>query len=135
MNIQKINQTNNSSQPAYKGLHVMDPKVQKQLLTTLNPKQLNNLSKIAKSQEDNSVHILLDSKNGKQLNASLYSPYRIKDFKTEYKQVPFLESKMHFIQRVANTANKYKQQIKNFKVLKLNWIYSVLPEWKDKMNL
>ena len=42
---------------------------------------------------------------------------------------------MHFIQRVANTANKYKQQIKNFKVLKLNWIYSVLPEWKDKMHL
>ena len=113
----------------------MDPKVQKHLLTTLNPKQLNNLSKIAKSQEDNSVHILLTSAKGNRLKASLFCPYRIKDMKTDYKQIPVFESKFHFIKRVVKIADKYKQQIKGFKILKLNWAYSMLPEWKNKMKV
>ena len=132
MDIQKQSFT---SQQKFKGLHVIDTKVQKTLLTSLNSKQLNTLSGLIKEQENNSIHILLDSKTGNHLKASLLSPYRIKDFKTNYKQVPIFESKLHFIKRVVKIANKYKQQIKDFEVLKLNWAYSILPEWKNKMNV
>lgn len=136
MNIQNINYTNNyNSSQSFKGLHVTNPKVQGLLLKSLNSKQIETLSNITKNQENNSVHILLDSKNGRTLNASFFCPYRIKDLKTEYKQIPIIESKMHFIKRVAKTANKYKEQIKNFKVFKLNWDYPVLSEWKNKMHL
>ena len=57
------------------------------------------------------------------------------NFKTEYKQFPIIESKMHFIKRVAKTANKYKEQIKNFEVFKLNWDYPLLSEWKNKIHI
>ena len=121
MNIQKVSYTSNSkSSQSFKGLHVTNPKVQKLLLKSLDNKQIETLSNIVRNQENNSVHILLDSKNGQTLNASFFCPYRIKNFKTEYKQFPIIESKMHFIKRVAKTANKYKEQIKNFEVFKLN---------------
>lgn len=136
MNIQKVNYTSNSSSSqAFKGLHVTNPKVQGLLLKSLDAKQIETLSNITKNQENNSVHILLDSKNGRTLNASFFCPYRIKNLKTEYKQFPIVESKMHFIKRVAKIADKYKEQIKNFEVFKLNWDYPVLSEWKNKMHL
>ncbi len=124
-----------SSQQNFKGFHVLDTKAQKSLLTSLNSKQLNTLSGYVKEQESNSVHILLTSAKGNRLKASLFCPYRIKDMKTDYKQIPVFESKFHFIKRVVKIADKYKQQIKGFKVLKLNWAYSMLPEWKNKMKV
>lgn len=136
MNIKKVSYTSNSkSSQSFKGLHVTNPKVQKLLLKSLDNKQIETLSNIVKNQENNSVHILLDSKNGQTLNASFFCPYRIKNFKTEYKQFPIIESKMHFIKRVAKTANKYKEQIKNFEVFKLNWDYPLLSEWKNKIHI
>ena len=125
----------NSSKPTFKELHVINPEVQKLLLTELKPKQLGILSELIKEQQNNSVHILLNSKNGKQLNASLMCMYRLQNFKTKYKQIPVLESKIHFIKRVAEIANGYKKQINDFEVLKLKWVYSLLPEWITKMNL
>lgn len=136
MNIQKVSYTSNSkSSQSFKGLHVTNPKVQKLLLKSLDNKQIKTLSNIVRNQENNSVHILLDSKNGQTLNASFFCPYRIKNFKTEYKQFLIIESKMHFIKRIAKTADKYKEQIKNFEVFKLNWDYPVLSEWKNKMHI
>ena len=86
MNIQKVSYTSNSkSSQSFKGLHVTNPKVQKLLLKSLDNKQIETLSNIVKNQENNSVHILLDSKNGQTLNASFFCPYRIKNFKTEYR--------------------------------------------------
>lgn len=133
MQIQSISSQNQSRQ-SFMGLHVIDTKVQKLLLTSLNSKQLGTLSSMIKEQENNSVNILLEG-SGNRLNASLHSAYRIKDFKTEYKQIPFIESKMHFIKRVVAVANNYKQQVKDFKVCNLNWEYPVLSEWKKMMKL
>ena len=82
MNIQKVSYTSNSkSSQSFKGLHVTNPKVQKLLLKSLDNKQIETLSNIVRNQENNSVHILLDSKNGQTLNASFFCPYRIKNFK------------------------------------------------------
>ena len=65
MNIQKVSYTSNSkSSQSFKGLHVTNPKVQKLLLKSLDNKQLETLSNIVRNQENNSIHILLDSKNG-----------------------------------------------------------------------
>ncbi len=136
MKIQSQNAICNSAQqPSYKGLHVVNPYVQQFLLTSLKSKQLEELALLIKEQQNNSVHILLDSKDGKLLKASLISDYRIKDFKQKYKQFPIFESKIHFIKRVVNIANNYKQQVKDFEVMKLNWKYSLLKEWKTKMHL
>lgn len=133
MQIQSISSQNQSRQ-SFMGLHVIDTKVQKLLLTSLNSKQLGTLSLMVKEQDNNSINILLGA-SGNRLQASLHSAYRIKDFKTEYKQIPFIESKMHFIKRVVKVANKYKQQVKDFKVYNLPWGYDVLAEWKKIMNL
>lgn len=134
MKIQEQSFSNTSyRQYSFNGLHVTDTKVQKFLLDSLSSKQLKMLSNFVKEQESNSVHILLDSKNQKRLKASLLCNYRLKNFKTEYIQIPIFESKFHFIKRVVKIANKYKQQIKNYKTIKLEWLYSSLPEWKSKM--
>ncbi len=136
MQIISVSTVNNQTkQQAFNGLHVVKPNVQKMLLTDLNNKHVGMLSKFIKEQENNSVHILLDSENGKSLKASLMCEYRMYNFKTEYKQVPFLESKIHFIKRIVETANKYKTQIKNAPVLKLEWNYSSLEEWIQKMYM
>ncbi|MBD5401415.1 hypothetical protein HDR58_01255 [bacterium] len=136
MKIQPLYLNNNfTNQQTFKGMHVIDSNVQKLLLTTLEPKQLDALAGIIKEQQNNSVHVLLDSKNGRRLKASLFSAYRLKDLKEKYEQIPVLESKFHFIKRIAKIANKYKEQVKDFEVLRLNWDYSMLPEWKSKMYL
>lgn len=114
-------------------MHVINPTVQKLLLTSLNSKELSTLSDLTQKQQNNSVHILLDSKNGKLLNASLMCPYRLKVFKAKYKQIPFFESKIHFIKRVTSVADKYKKQIENLEVHKLKWDYSILREWAEKI--
>lgn len=128
-----ISSYNNNS--TFKGLHVTNPDVQKLLLTKLNSKQLDELSQIIKEQQNNSVHILLDSKNGKRFDASLVCLYRIQDFKTKYKQIPLFESKFNFIKRIVNVANEYNRQLQNLKVLKLKWDYPLLQEWVTKMYL
>lgn len=128
-----ISSYNNNS--TFKGLHVTNPDVQKLLLTKLNSKQLDELSQIIKEQQNNSVHILLDSKNGKRLDAFLVCLYRIQDFKTKYKQIPLLESKFNFIKRIVNVANEYNRQLQNLEVLKLKWDYPLLQEWVTKMYL
>lgn len=128
-----ISSYNNNS--TFKGLHVTNPDVQKLLLTKLNSKQLDELSQIIKEQQNNSVHILLDSKNSKRLDASLVCLYRIQDFKTKYKQIPLLESKFNFIKRIVNVANEYNRQLQNLEVLKLKWDYPLLQEWVTKMYL
>lgn len=134
MKIQQIS-FSSTTQPTFKGIHVIDPNVQKLLLTGLKSEQLTELSKLIKDQQDNSVHIILGSKNGKQLNADLTCFYNLQDFKTKYKQKPFFESKFSFIKRVINAANEYKKQIQNFEVLPLKWDYSMLEEWAKKMYL
>lgn len=121
------------SQPTFNGLHVINPMVQKLLLTSLNSKELETLSDLTQRQQNNSVHIFLDSINEKRLKASLMCSYRLQDFKTKYKQIPFLESKLHFIKRVANAADKYKKQIENLEVHKLKWDYPILREWAEKI--
>lgn len=126
----KIQTSQNST---FNGLHVVDPKVQKLLLTSLDSKELETLSDLTQKQQNNSVHILLDSSEGKRLKASLTCVYRLQDFKTKYKQIPFLESKIHFIKRVTSRADKYKKQIENLEVHKLNWNYPILIEWVAKV--
>lgn len=136
MKVQYIYRADNSViRPTFNGVHVIDTDVQKLLLTTLDSKQIEVLSQLVKKQQNNSVHILLNSKNGKQLNASLICDYRLSDFKPKYKQIPFFESKIHFIKRIVNTAEKYKKQIQDFEVTKLKWKYPVLSEWVNKIYL
>lgn len=132
MKIQPL-QNNSAVQPAFNGIHVIDTDVQKLLLTSLNPKQLETLSELIKKQQDNSVHILLGSKNGNRLEANLMCAYRLQDFKTKYKQRLFFESKFNFIKRIVDVAEQYKKQIQNLDVHRLQWNYTQLPEWITKM--
>ena len=131
---QQINNSMNTVQPNFKGLHVIDTDVQKLLLKELSSKQLKQLSNYVKEQENNSVHILLDSKNNVQLRATLQCPYRLQNFRPEYKQFFPFESKFHFIKRIVNIANEYKKQIQNYDVNKLNWVYTILPEWSQMLK-
>lgn len=134
MKIQSVYTTNNPiPSQNFNGLHVINPQVQRLLLTSLDSKQLGSLSEMIKAQQNNSVHILLDSKDGKRLNASLASVYRLKDFQTKYKQKILFESKFQFIKRVVNVAEKYKKQIQDFEVVKLKWDYPMLLDWVNKM--
>ena len=136
MKIRSQNPTYSSTiQPSCKGLHVINPYVQHFLLTSLKSEQLEELAALIKEQQNNSVHILLDSHDGKRLDASLLTYYRIINFNDRYKQIPVFESKFHFIKRVVKIANKYKEQVKDFEVLKLNWQYSLSKEWAVKMHL
>lgn len=134
MKVQPLYRTDNyTNRPTFNGIHVLNPNVQKLILTTLDVKELNALSEFVKKEQSNSVHILLDSKDGKRLNASLVCFYRLSDFKTKYNQIPLVESKFHFIKRVVGAAERYKKQIQNFDVLKLKWDYPMLSEWVSRM--
>lgn len=134
MKVQTLRKTDTyTNRPTFNGIHVLNPNVQKLLLTTLDTKQLDALSEFAKKEQNNSVHILLDSKDGKRLSASLVCLYRLRDFKTKYKQIPLVESKFHFIKRVVGVAERYKKQIQNLDVLKLKWDYPMLSDWVTKM--
>lgn len=94
MKIQQYSMKNNSiNQPTFNELHVIDSKVQKLLLTSLEPKQLDMLSQLIKKEENNSIHILLDSKNGKLLNASLICFYKLKILKLNISKYHFLNQK------------------------------------------
>lgn len=135
----KIQQDNFVSKPTtkltFKGLHVINTDVQQLLLTNLRENHLVRVSEIIKEQKNNSVHIIIDSENGKQLNAQLFCPYRLQRFKTKYKQIPIFESKFGFIKRIAKIANGYQKQIENSELIPLKWTYTLLSEWASKMHL
>ena len=134
MKIQAVNTKNNPTYSQnFNGLHVINPQVQKLLLTSLDSKQLGALSEMIKAQQNNSVHILLDSNDGKRLNAYLTSVYRLQNFQTKYKQRILFESKFQFIKRIVDAAEKYKKQIQDFEDVKLKWDYPMLLDWVNKM--
>lgn len=136
MKIQQVHFVNNpAAKLTFNSLHVVDTEVQQLLLTNLKEDQLVRVSEIIKEQKNNSVHIILDSEDGKKLKASLLCQYRLQDFKTKYKQFPIFESKFGFIKRIAKIANKYQKQIDNFEVIPLKWTYFSLTEWTSKMHL
>lgn len=136
MKIQQDNLVNNpTTKLTFKELHVIDTDVQQLLLTSLRENHLVRVSEIIKEQKNNSVHIIMDLENGKQLNAQLFCPYRLQRVKTKYKQIPIFESKFGFIKRMAKIANGYQKQIENFKLIPLKWTYTLLADWVNKMHL
>lgn len=84
--------------------------VRVKILKGLNEKQLTTLKKDLIEQESNPVNaVIYNSFIG--LKARIYSQFRLKIFKEDYKQKPFLESKEEFLKRIINKCNEYKKQL------------------------
>lgn len=78
----------------------------------LNEAEFDEFRSIIKSQYENPVNILFFLGRLNTLKAKLYCPIRLEDFKSDYTQKLLLETKLDFIKRMRDIAEKYKSQLK-----------------------
>lgn len=104
---------NTTQAKSFGALYISEPEVQRLVIKNLNPKDFEKLKNLTRENLKNPVDAFISSKNGRTLTAKIYCPYFIKNFKEYYKQVPFFESKIAFISRIAKKINEYKNTIEN----------------------
>ena len=102
---------NTTQAKSFGALYISKPEVQRLVIKNLNPKDFEKLKNLTKENLKNPVDAFISSKNGRTLTAKIYCPYFIKNFKEYYKQVPFFESKIAFISRIAKKINEYNKII------------------------
>lgn len=105
----KINPANKNN-INFQAIIISESIVRKKILKNLAEKELNNLKEILINQQTNPVNAFIRIDKNK-LTASLHCEYRLKDFKENYRQIPFFESNLNFIKRVTKKCNEYRSQI------------------------
>ena len=106
MKIQSQNQSNTN----FKSIIIFDNDARTRILNSLDKKGIVNLKNILIKQQSNPVNAFIGIDKNK-LTASLHCEYRLKDFKENYRQIPFFESNLNFIKRIAKKCNEYRSQI------------------------
>ena len=84
--------------------------VRSKILQGLNKKQLETLKKDLIEQQKNPVNAIIDN-DLLGLKAKIFCQFRLKNFKENYKQYPFLESKENFLKRIITICDEYKKQL------------------------
>ena len=101
----------NTNNINFKTIIVPDKSVRTNILRSLNNKQLNSLKTELINHTSNPVDAIISSEKNR-LKAKLYCPYRLKNFKENYKQFFFFESNVHFLKRIMKKCNEYYNQLK-----------------------
>lgn len=96
----------------FKSIIVPDKIVSVKILKNLDEKRLIDFKNVLIKQKSNPVNAYIGL-NKNRLTATLHCEYRLKDFKENYKQIPFFESNLSFIKRIAKKCDEYKAQLKN----------------------
>ena len=105
MKINLLNKNNTN----FESIIVSESATRNKILKNLTEKEIINLKNILIKQKNNPVNAYIGlDKN--RLTARLQCEYRLKDFKENYKQIPFFESSLNFIKRIAKICDKYKKQ-------------------------
>ena len=97
--------------PSFGTVYVTDIKAQRVIRKNLNKKRLESLKKIMQEQQNNPVHAFISIGNGGRLQAKVFCPYRLRNFKEYYKQRPIIESYFSFLKRIVKVTDKYKMQM------------------------
>lgn len=105
----KINSIN-SDNTNFKSIISIDSKTCSKILEGLKEKDLLGLKDILIKEQSNPVNALVKMDKNK-LTAKLECQYRLKNFKANYSQVPFFESNISFIKRIAKKCDEYKSQL------------------------
>ena len=109
-NYNQIQLSSNSIQKqSFSAIYIYETEVQRLVLKNIKTKDFEKLKTITQENLKNPIDAFISSKNGKTLTAKIYCPYYIKNFKENYKQIPFFESKIAFISRMSKKINEYKQ--------------------------
>ena len=98
----------NSKRSSFRAIIVPDPQAQQIIYKYFNKKQINSMKKLLEEQKENPVHVFFTAKTKKRLQAKVYCPYFIKDFKEIYTQRPIIESAFGFVKRVLKKIEVYK---------------------------
>ena len=108
MRIQSVNQNNTIS---CKHLYIPQQETQEIILKDLNKKQLEKLLDIFDKEIGNPVRALIYSDNKFLLKAKIACKYKLDNFKENYYQIPIIESKLSFIERIAKVIHKYNESL------------------------
>ena len=88
----------------------------KELIDTImaeHGKEITGLKEILIKQNNNPVNAYIGLDKDR-LTAKIFCPYRLKNFKENYKQIPFFESNLNFVKRIAKKCDEYKAQLVEF---------------------
>lgn len=108
----KINPANKNN-INFKSIIIPECVTRKKILKNLGEKELLNLKEILIKQKNNPVNAYI-SLDKNRLTAKIFCPYRLKDFKENFSQIPFFESNLNFIKRIAKKCDEYKSQLVEF---------------------
>lgn len=97
----------------FKSIIVPDKIVSARILKNLDERKLIDLKNVLIKQKSNPVNAYIGLDKDR-LTASLQCEYRLKDFKEKYKQIPFFESNLNFVKRIAKKCDEYKAQLVEF---------------------
>lgn len=105
----KINPANKSN-INFQAVVIPENIVRKKILKNLSEKEIIGLKEVLIKQKNNPVNACIGlDKN--RLTAKIFCPYQLKNFKENYRQIPFFESNLNFIKRIAKKCNEYRSQI------------------------
>ena len=108
----KINPANKNN-TNFKSIIIPESIARNKILKNLAEKEITSLKEILIKQKNNPVNAYFGlDKN--RLTAKLFCPYRLKNFKENYKQIPFIESNINFVKRIAKKCDEYKAQLVEF---------------------
>ena len=101
-----------SNNKAFKAIIVPDKTIRTKIVQGLKKKQIKELTTDLIKQQSNPVDAFINAKSNR-LSAKLYCPYRLKNFKENYTQIPFFESNLGFLKRIIKKCDEYKSQLKD----------------------
>lgn len=97
----------------FKAIIVPNKTIRTKIVQGLKEKQIKELKAQLTKQLLNPVDAYISTKNNR-LNAKLYCPYRLNDFKENYSQFPLFETNLGFLKRIIKKCDEYKKQLESF---------------------
>ena len=102
----------NKSNTNFQAIVIPESIVRKKILKNLAENEITSLKEILIKQNNNPVNAYIGLDKDR-LTAKIFCPYRLKNFKENYKQIPFFESNLNFVKRIAKKCDEYKAQLNN----------------------
>lgn len=99
-----------SNNTSFSAIIVPEKNVRAKILLGLNNNKLKQLQTNLVEQQANPVDAFITSENNR-LKAKISCGYRLKNFKEYYKQIPFFESNIKFLNRIIKRCNEYQKQL------------------------
>lgn len=106
----KITELKQKHEISFSKIIIPKKNVRSKILRSLNEKQLEVFKRDLIAQQTNPVNAIIDN-SLLGLKAKIFCQFRLKSFKENYKQFPFLESNKIFLKRIISKCNEYKKQL------------------------